>query len=104
MVISADIKILKYVSKHPGVTRTEIEKKFGSLARFENLFMSDYIRGEGEGADSRFFVADMGRAELETRKWFTGSYVIRSILIPIALSIISTLITIFLSAWLSTCL
>ena len=109
-----DIEVLKYIRRHvSGVSKEMLLKKFSSrfpildiLEKLYNLNLinhdcilprnsSGFIIGEIP-LTALYSIRELG-IELDRLKWFNSEYVLSHIVIPIVLSVISTLITLFLT-------
>lgn len=113
-----DLKILQYLYRSKKVSAAKLRKHFHKQPdRIEALHNLGYIERDyeipankngfrvGSVPDSAlYWLSDLGMCEAESHQWFGTEYVVSHILVPIILSIISTLLTIFLSSVLSTCL
>lgn len=101
-------KILAFVYKHRRVSclkiRKHIRDKRDLVEILEKLVTYKYLSVEGDlvrhdgnvneiSDRSVFEIADLGAKEVEAYQWFDSAFVIRNILLPIALSIITTLLT-----------
>lgn len=113
MVITKQhFKILKYVYRHKTVSYQKLRqhfKKIDLLSPLDQFIRSRYIiqiggylNKYGEPipiTDSTYFkLDDLGIAEVESKQWFNFQFVLLQIILPIVIAIITTLITIFLSA------
>lgn len=109
-----DIKILKHIYRNRNnVTRGKLLKKFKKLPitdRLSNLESASYITHDHFYArkpdgfrvplsdDTSYTLTDLGISEVEKHQWFNWQFFLLQIVLPIVIAIISTLITIFLSA------
>lgn len=112
-VLKSDLKILKYISHHKTVSRSQLCSKFPS-ERLDVLTGKKYICHDYEFPQDRdgfpigdisgsamYFLTDAGRAEVEQHQWFDTRFVLLQIVLPIVIAIITTLITVFLTTLLS---
>lgn len=109
IILKYHVKILRYVRHHRFVQISELYQKFGHDAIF-NLIDSGYLecRNDPRSIDpfdpnTREFppsalisLTDSGLAEVESHDWFDLEFFARSFLLPVAVSIATTLITLFL--------
>lgn len=111
---NSELKILKYIKKHPNCTYSMLYKKFPA---FKNCFANFECNGLVESNDpnaclmgnqyadstnpTTISIAHDGIVYLETHSWFTFEFLAKDFLIPIAVSVITTLITLFLTGELS---
>lgn len=109
-----DLKIMRYLNRHKrsGISRINLLRKFkGAQDNIDRLTSLGYISHDydfpkdpdgfpiGEVPCSAIYhIENRGVAEVESRQWFHLEYVISHIAIPIVIAIITTLITLFLSA------
>lgn len=108
----SDIKILRYLYHKKTSTLSSLQRKFSKkLSRLKFLIGHDYIvtnyvrpsdpAGFPVGEyppETIYFLSHAGIVEVENRQWFDWQFVLRNIILPIILAVISTLLTIFLSA------
>lgn len=104
-LVKSEVKILKYVSKHPNCTYSEIYKKYPEFkdcfSKFEynHLIKSadpnDNLMGN-EYADfnnpTTISIAHDGIAYLESHKIFTLPYVVTNLIVPIIVGVASAVI------------
>lgn len=105
------IKILKYVNRHSGKTNylalktkfsaNEIDELVNARYVYHNYIFSQDTDGFPIGSisdNALFFITDSGKVIVESLQWFNGQFVLTQILLPIAIAIITTLLTLFLSS------
>ena len=109
IVLKIHIKILKYVRRKKVVTVGNLYKKFNQEC-VTGLIVNRYlclvndtrqqkIEGRRCGAftpDSTVTITTIGIAEAEKHDWFDMEFLAKSFFLPITVSIITTLITLFL--------
>lgn len=109
-----DLKIMRYLNQHKrsGISRTKLLRRFkGAQDNVDRLANFGYISHDyvfpkdpsgfriGDVPGSAIYhIENSGIAEVESRQWFDLEYVISHIVVPIVLAIITTLITLCLSA------
>ena len=112
ILIKNHIKIIKYIAKHPYCDFSKIKSHFKKMPSFEKHFetlrINNYIQPENGNQDkygdwvpnnsSPYIVTDLGTSVCEANKLFTPDFWVKDIILPIIIAIITTLITIFLSA------
>lgn len=102
-------KILKTIYKKPmhygNFSKICDDDSYDELARAGMFVVEDLREQDSAGFpvgelpdDSLVFITTKGRAEIESKFWFTKEYVVSHIVIPIILSILTTLITISVTA------
>lgn len=110
----SDLKILRYVYSRKTVALSKLQNEFSSnLQQLDNLINQNYLITDymlpkdssgfpiGEyPPDTLYYLSNSSVVEIENRQWFDGQFVIRNIVLPIILAVITTLITVFLSSWL----
>lgn len=109
IILKYHVKILRYVRRHHFVQISELYQKFGHDAVF-NLIDSGYLECRNDPRDIDPFdpktkefpesalisLTDPGHLEVESHDWFDLEFFARSFLLPVAVSIATTLITLFL--------
>lgn len=104
-LIKNEVKILKYVSKHPSCTYSEIYKKYPEFKdcflklEYNHLIKSndpnDNLMGnEYEDMNNPIIItlSHDGIAYLESRKIFTLPYIITNLIVPIIVGVTSAVI------------
>lgn len=109
---NAHLKIIRYISRHKNLTYKDIQQKFNNFDSLDDYFFSlvddQYIEpseykinrwGDIHDIpdDSLYTLTDKGIQLLESKKIFTPAFLIKDVLLPIVLAIITTLITLCLS-------
>lgn len=108
-ILKIHLKILRFVRRRHSVKISVLDKKFGH-DRVRDLLFSKYLVCEKDlrsindwGArtgefppDTMIKLSDSGFAEVEGRDWLNLELIVRSFLFPIAVSVATTLITLFL--------
>lgn len=116
MVITKySLHILRYLYRQKSVSHFNLSKKFKG-PRFQQTLddlirncyiiqIGGFINEYGEPIpildDTILKLSDLGIAEVESKQWFNLQFVLLQIVLPIAIAIITTLITIYLTALLS---
>lgn len=114
MIINkSERKILNYIYKKKTASFKKLSSKFQKCPDFQDmLYLLIYhhfviqIGGShneyGEPIpftmETKFQLDRLGYAEVESHQWFNGQFVLLQIVLPIVIAVITTLITIFLSA------
>ena len=116
IITKADMKILKFVYSHHSVSfgrlKQKFSKRFDLSDSLETLVYNKYLTQIGGSQDNMgnpipitdetiFTMDSIGAAEVESKQWFNLQFVLLQIVLPIAIAIITTLITISLTALLS---
>ena len=104
-----EVKVLKYIRRKHFVKKYILDGRFGASTVMK-LETGGFIRcdyqpvQDDEGFDSspapldtHCYLSDSGIVEVESHDWFNLDYVLRNILLPIAVAVASTLITLALS-------
>lgn len=102
---NAEIKILRYINRHPNRTYTQIYKKFPRFKdccyRLEtnhlikskdpnaNIWGNDY---EDSNNPTTYQIGREGTMFLESNKFFTMRFIISSLVVPIIVGIVSAVI------------
>ncbi len=108
----SDFIILRYLYRHKNTSLLKLRRKFAKKRQqLDNLIGRDYIVTDyllpkdpdgfpiGEYPPKAiYYLSNKAIVEVENRQWFDWQFVLRNIVLPIVLAIISTLLTIFLSA------
>ena len=108
----SDLKILRYLYWHKAASLLKLRRKFAKRwQQLDNLIKCDFIITDyklpkdssgfpiGEyPPEAVYYLSNHSIVEVESRQWFDWQFVIRNIVLPIILAVISTLLTIFLSA------
>ena len=107
-----DLKIFRYIYSKRAVSLKKLKKHFKSRSDIPDvirgMLSSDYITIVS-GIDKSILggpipdscilnLTGKGAAMVEENQWFNGQFVLLQIVLPIVIAIITTLITIFLSA------
>lgn len=111
----SDLKILRYIYRHKLVSLSKLQRKFLKKRKdLDNLIARNYIITNYElpcdssgfpigtyPPETLYYLHNKGMVEVESQQWFDWQFVLRNIILPIVFAVITTLLTIFLSAWLS---
>ncbi len=107
-----DLKIFRYIYSKRAVSFANLKNHFKNRSDIpeviRGMLSSDYLTIVS-GINKPIFggpipdrciltLTGKGAAEVESRQWFNGRFVLLQIVLPIVIAIITTLITIFLSA------
>ena len=109
------LRILRYLYRQKSTSYFNLSKKFKEPELQETLDalirngyvvqIDGFINKYGEPIpildDTLLELSDLGIAEVESKQWFNLQFVLLQIVLPIAIAIITTLITISLTALLS---
>lgn len=113
MVVNSELKVLRYIYKFPNdITLSSLRKKFKKIDIVSTLKSLDNcgcisIDNPSPRDSSGFPISPLpessfvhilnsGIAEVECRKYFTFENIMRDLVLPLAIGVISTLITVFL--------
>lgn len=112
---NSEVKIIKYINRHPNRTYTKIFKRFPQFSDCHTrLEVNQFIKYEDPNANlmgndyddlnnpNTYQIDRNGTIFLESRKWLNSEYIVSHIVVPIVLAVISTIITLFLTNALST--
>lgn len=110
----SEVKILKYIRRHPNCTYSEIYRNYPEFkccfSKFEyqrlitsndpndNLMGNEY---EDLNNPTIISIAHDGIVYLDSRRWFNFEFFVKEFLLPITVSIITTLITLYLTGTLT---
>lgn len=108
----SDLKILRYLYPHKVVKLSTLRRKFSRTPKQLDILINldyiitDYTRPTDSCGfpigdfppETLYYLSNIGIVGVEDHQWFDWQFVVRNIVLPIALSVISTLLTIFLSA------
>lgn len=113
VITKSELKILKFVYSKKSVSFRTLRKKFRKCINLkdtlESLVYHHYLLQVGGCRnhygdpipivdETLFTMESLGSAEVESKQWFNGQFVLTQILLPIVIAIITTLLTLFLSA------
>lgn len=115
IITKYNLRILRYIYRKKSVYYSKIIKKFKDPKLSEVLFMlvnAHYVIQVGGSynvygepvpiqQNTLFQLDDLGIAEVESKQWLNGQFLLLQIVLPIVIAIITTLITIFLTGLLS---
>lgn len=99
-ITKQQLKLLRYLYRKPR-TVAWIKKKFKVSDLREicsGMFTLIHTTDSHFPDDCTISINQNGIIEVENRQWFNGQFVLTQILLPIAIAIITTLLTLFLSA------
>ena len=105
-ILKQQLKILRFISKNQPVMASVLYSRYG-YDEVTGLLRGGYIicpedprRQDDEGyvigaflPTSLFSLTDKGQAEVESREWFDFQYVVSMILVPVAVGVISAIVT-----------
>lgn len=107
---NSEIKILKYINRHPNQTYTEIYKKFPEFCEcYLRLKSSQFIKSTDPNETLRgneyndwnnptiVRIDRSGKMYLESLKWFNWQFVVKELLCPAFVAFVTTLITLVLT-------
>lgn len=113
MVITKnELKILKYICSKKNISYAQLHHHFSKMHDISNTLeqlayhsyieqIGGYRTNYGEPIpitdQTMFRIRSNGLSIVESKQWFNSEYVLSHIIIPILLSVISTLLTIFLT-------
>lgn len=111
---NSELKILKYINRHSNCTYSKIYKKHPLFKDCFLKFKHNHLIEADDPNDSLFgkeyadldnptiiAIAHDGTVYLESHSWFNFEFLVKDFLIPIAVSIITTLVTLYLTGELS---
>lgn len=108
----SDIKILRYLYRRKTATLDFLRHKYANKRKQLDQLISckyittDYVRPRNASGypigeyppEAIYHLSNIGIVEVEKRQWFDWEFVVRNIVLPVILAVISTLLTIFLSS------
>lgn len=107
----SDVKILRFLYRRKTATLGFLRHKYANKRKqLDHLISGKYIVTDYERPldssgypigeyppDATYHLSNLGIVEVENRQWFDWEFVVRNIVLPTVLAVISTLLTIFLS-------
>lgn len=112
VITKKELKILKFIASKKSASYEQLIHRFSKYQDLENTLeqlvynayleqIGGYRTNYGEPIpitqETTFCLRPNGLVLVESKQWFNAEYVLSHICIPIVLSVISTLLTIFLS-------
>jgi len=107
-------KVLKYIQNHSNCTYTKLFKKFSNTEQILRMLEVNHFISSQDPNDclmgnnyddlknpTTYCIEHDGIAYLESHNWFNFEFLVKDFLIPIAVSIITTLVTLYLTGELS---
>ena len=97
----SDLKILRYIYRHKSVTYGAVTKKFRNFPDYSpHIRISSFTTQDESGFDTvhrclddAVTLTDSGIAEVESRQFFNLEYVLSSLVLPIIVGVLSSVIT-----------
>ena len=113
IITKAELKVLAYIYKRKTVSYKSIKHRFSKYPNLNELmeslvfhnyiiqiggFQTDYGSPIPITNETKFSMDSLGCAEVESNQWFNSRYVLSSLILPILVGVLSSVLTAFILA------